>query len=258
MSISSATAAQVQPLPSSQQTTESAPQTCIQRAVQWLKKPGEYETIRKAIAVVAAVLLSLTIIGIPVVILAYREWNKVTPPAPAAPQPPTPLPTTTSLQEPAPQPLNPVTISLQEPTRLPSPAERALIAEQLPWMNLDNIRYELLGDALMWAHAARREQILNIWAQCRTIVQNEEHQRLREMQAAGTFTADAFQWMRAQRDAKVERINAVKEEIDTAINAAPDVLVANQRMHEGKARLQLLMRELMGRDHSFAFIGRFA
>lgn len=50
-------------------------QHLIKNPVQWLKQPGPHETIRKTIAVFAAILLSLTIVGIPLVILAYKEWS---------------------------------------------------------------------------------------------------------------------------------------------------------------------------------------
>jgi len=114
-------------------------------------------------------------------------------------------------------------------------------------------------DALVSERLARQEQIVDIYDQCHGIILDEKYQRLRVILGAGAIAVDAaIGGITAEYNAKVDRIYAVKGEINAAIETAPSVLVANQRMHAGKARLELLMRELMGRDYSFSFTGQFA
>lgn len=50
----------------------------LRDAVLWLTQPGEYEILRKTTAVFTSIFLCLTIVGIPLVILAYREWCSLT------------------------------------------------------------------------------------------------------------------------------------------------------------------------------------
>lgn len=49
---------------------------CITGSVRWLKASGKCQSLRKILAVGIAILLTLTVIGIPVVLLAAKEWKK--------------------------------------------------------------------------------------------------------------------------------------------------------------------------------------
>ena len=46
------------------------------RIVHWFRDPGEYENLRLITAVALGFLLTISIIGVPFVILAYYEWNQ--------------------------------------------------------------------------------------------------------------------------------------------------------------------------------------
>jgi hypothetical protein len=48
----------------------------ITHTVKWFRESISNETLRKTTAVFAAVLLTLTVVGIPLVYLAYYEWEE--------------------------------------------------------------------------------------------------------------------------------------------------------------------------------------
>lgn len=131
----------------------------MQRAVCWLKEPGKYEITRKILAFAAAFFLTLTIIGIPLVIAGVREWNKdisVVPststPSDVTQQPQSILPvqpvnqsTSTPVNQPTSAPINQpppsVPISTANPQQNPEILFKSIDFSQIP----QGIHYDLFN-----------------------------------------------------------------------------------------------------------------